>query len=208
MIRRACALLVCLFLAGHAEEPWLPRIARALQASPGWKVELRWTVKPAAGGLARPRTTEGVLRLSTDNKFRFESSAMTALSDGTTAWQYSPSTAQVLVQSVAKLDPAQLPGTLLSQATTGSEKSAVRESLEGVETVRLDLAVGKGALSRYSRASLWARVSDLRPVRILVADAQGAETRWDLVSWSRWKPSANDFLWKAPAGSETVDLRD
>jgi len=194
--------------ASRAEAPWLPRIARTLQSAPGWKIDLRWTVKPAAGGLARPRTTDGVLKLAGDNRFRFESSSMSALSDGTTAWQYVPSTGQVLVQSLARLDPSQLPGTLLAQALTGSETASSKETLDGVETVRLALAVGKGALSRYSRATLWAAMSDLHPVRIVVADAQGTETVWDLVRWTRWKPAAKDFAWKAPAGSETVDLRD
>ena len=167
-----------------------------------------WTSKPAAGSIARPRTTEGELRLSTGNRFRFTSSGFQALSDGTTAWQYTPSTGQVLVQSVAKLDPTLLPGTLLNQALAGSETSSSQDVLDGRKVVRLELATGKGALARFSRATLWARVGDLRPVRLVVVDAQGAETSWDLLSWKSWKPKADDFLWKAPTGSETVDLRD
>ena len=130
------------------------------------------------------------------------------MSDGTTAWQYNSSTGQVLVQSVAKLDPTILPGALLGQALDGSETSSSQEVLGGRKVVRMELATGKGALARFKRATLWARASDLRPVRLQVADAQGAETTWDLRSWKSWKPKASDFQWRAPAGSETVDLRD
>lgn len=204
------ALLLALAVAGtaSAQSPWLPRVAKALQSSPGWKVDLQWTVKPPAGSLAKPRTTSGTLHLADSNRFRFESEAMRALSDGSTAWQYSPATGQVLVQSLSRLDASQLPGTLLAQALSGSETSSSRETLSGRKTVRLELAVGKGALARFSRASLWADVDDLRPVRLLVADAQGTETIWDLATWKRWKPQAREFAWKPVPGAETVDLRD
>ena len=201
-------LLLALFGIAPAETPWLPRVAQALQSSPGWKVDLRWTVKPPAGGLAQPRTTSGTLHLADSNRFRFESEAMRALSDGVTAWQYSPASGQVLVQSVSRLDAAQLPGSLLAQALSGAETSSSREILAGRKTVRLELAVGQGALARFSRATLWANPVDLRPVRLLVADAQGAETIWDLGSWKRWKPQAREFAWKPVQGAETVDLRD
>lgn len=205
---RALALLAILSSSALADAPWLSRIAHSLQGAPGWKVDLAWTTKPAAGSLARPSRTEGELQLSADSRFRFVSEGFQALSDGTTAWQYTASTKQVLVQSVAKLDPTLLPGTLLKQALSGSETSSKRETLDGKDVVRLELATGKGALARFTRATLWARVGDLRPVRLLVADVQGTETIWDLVSWKRWKPGAGDFHWKAPKGSETVDLRN
>lgn len=203
-------IFLTLALAGiaSAQTPWLPRVAKALQASTGWKMDLRWTVKPPAGGLAKPRTTEGTLFLTDSNRFRFESQDMRALSDGITAWQYSPATGQVLVQSLSRLDATQLPGTLLAQALSGAEISSSRETLAGRKTVRLELAVGKGALARFTRASLWADPDDLRPVRILVADSQGTETIWDLGTWKRWKPQAREFAWKPVPGAETVDLRD
>lgn len=207
-MNRAIALLALLATFASADAPWLPRVARALQESPGWKIDLTWTTKPPAGSIARARTTRGELQLGSGNRFRFESEGMQALCDGSTAWQYVPSTGQVLVQSVGKLDPTMLPGTILAQALSGSETSSSRETLAGKDVVRLELATGQGALARFRRATMWVRPGDLRPVRILVADAQGTETSWDLGSWKRWKPKASDFLWKAPAGSETVDLRD
>lgn len=205
---RALALLALLAVSARADLPWLPRVARSLQESPGWKIDLLWTTRPAAGSIARPRSTAGELLLASDNRFRFVSEGLQALCDGTNAWQYVPSTGQVLLQSAAKLDPTMLPGAMLAQALAGSETASARDAVDGVEAVRLDLAVGKGALARFRRASMWIRPGDLRPLRILVADEQGAETSWDLRSWKRWKPKPSDFLWKAPAGSETVDLRD
>lgn len=201
-------LLFTLAGIASAESPWLPRVAQALKSSSGWKVDLRWTVKPPAGGLAQPRTTDGTLHLADSNRFRFESPSLDALSDGVTAWQYSPASGQVLVQSVSRLDAAQLPGSLLAQALSGAETASRRETLAGRKTVRLELAVGQGALARFSRATLWADPDDLRPVRILVADAQGTETIWDLGAWKRWKPKAREFAWKPVPGVETVDLRD
>lgn len=201
------ALALFASLAG-AGAPWLPRVAQALQDSPGWKIDLLWTTKPAEGSLARPRTTSGELRLALDNRFRFEAEGVQVLSDGSTVWQYAASSGQVLVQSVDKLDPTMLPGSLLGQALAGSEVSSTREALSGKQAIRLELAVGKGALARFTRATLWVNPSDLRPRRLSVADAQGAETTWDLRSWKRWSPKPDDFLWKAPSGSETVDLRD
>jgi len=205
---RALSLLFALTLGARAEEPWLPRIARALQASPGWKIDLRWTVKPAAGAATQARTTSGTLQLADSNRFRFESPGLNSLCDGTTTWQHIPATGQVLVQSVARLDPALMPGALLAQALQGAETSARHEALAGKDAIRLELPAGKGAFARYVRASLWARPSDLHPLRLSVADAQGTETTWELSSWTRWKPGPDAFRWTAPAGAEVVDLRD
>ena len=202
------AILALLASLAGASTPWLPRVAQALQGSPGWTIDLLWTTRPAGGSLARPRTTTGELKLATDNRFRFAAEGMQVLSDGRTVWQYAASSGQVLVQSADKLDPTMLPGSLLGQALAGSEISSTREALSGKQAIRLELAVGKGALARFTRATLWVNPSDLRPRRLSVVDAQGAETTWDLRSWKRWSPKPADFLWKAPSGSETVDLRD
>lgn len=204
---RALLFLLVAAVGSHAEDPWLPRIARSLQASPGWKIELSWTVKPAAAP-GEGRTTTGTLHLADSNRFRFASAGLNSLCDGTTTWQHLPATGQVLVQSVARLDPALLPGTLLAQALRGSETSSRHELLGGKDAVRLELPVGKGAFARYVRASLWARPADLRPLRLSLFDAQGNETAWELTSWAKWKPEADAFRWTAPPGAEVVDLRD
>ena len=204
---RALLFLLVAAVGSHAEDPWLPRIARSLQASPGWKIELSWTVKPAAAP-GEGRTTTGTLHLADSNRFRFASAGLNSLCDGTTTWQHLPATGQVLVQSVARLDPALLPGTLLAQALRGSDTSSRHELLGGKDAVRLELPVGKGAFARYVRASLWARPADLRPLRLSLFDAQGNETAWELTSWAKWKPEADAFRWTAPPGAEVVDLRD
>jgi outer membrane lipoprotein-sorting protein len=204
---RALLCLLVVAAGSRADEPWLPRIARSLQASPGWKIELSWTVKPVAAP-TQGRTTSGTLHLADSNRFRFASAGLNSLCDGNTTWQHLPATGQVLVQSVDRLDPALLPGTLLAQALRGAELSARREALAGKDAVRLELPTGKGAFARHVRASLWARPSDLRPLRLSLVDAQGNETLWELSSWTRWKPEPDAFRWTAPAGAEVVDLRD
>ena len=72
-MHRLPASILLLASMALAEVPWLPRVARSLQGSPGWKVSLVWTSKPAPGSIASPRSTQGELRLATDDRFRFVS---------------------------------------------------------------------------------------------------------------------------------------
>ncbi|MCB9495660.1 MAG: outer membrane lipoprotein carrier protein LolA [Fibrobacteria bacterium] len=201
-------LLSPFFHAGAASDsPWLPRVAQVIQNAPGWKVELAMTTRLAEGGLPQGTTTRGQLHLSKE-RFRFQSDLVQILCDGPNHWTYLPASGQSLLQKTSQLDISLRPSAVLQQALSGAERASKLDTLEGKSVRRLDLEPGTGVLARFNQATLWIDKTSLHPRRLVLADAKGLEIRWDLTAWSSWTPEEGAFLWKAPEGSETVDLRD
>lgn len=201
-MRRIIPLLLAIEL--HAE-PILPKVAASLPL-PDCRMKIAMTVT-SAGSIAPPRGVVGTLELASANRFRFDSPELKAVSDGSTLWQWNASTNQVLIRTAAQLQEANLPTGILQAALAGAETGARQETLDGQSVWRLELDVTKPPLSRYAKAALWAKVADSRPMRLVVEDADGGQTSWDIRKVGRWKPTSADFTFASPRGAEAVDLR-
>lgn len=185
--------------------PYLPQVARTVP-SEGCRIKLEWISAPA-GTIAPPRSMSGTLELAEGNRFRFRSAELVVVSDGTTLRQWNAANNQMLLRRASQVGASDLPTGLLQSALAGSEVSSSLERLDGKAVRKLVLDVSRPPLSRYARATLWARESDHQPVRLEVEDPQGGRTTWKLLSLSRWKPSAKDFDYVPPAGADVVDSR-
>jgi outer membrane lipoprotein-sorting protein len=185
--------------------PYLPQVAQKVPV-PGCRIKLDWISSPA-GSIAPPQSVAATLDLADGNRFRFRSPQVVAVSDGTTLRQWNASTNQLILRKASQLDAANLPSGLLQAALAGTEKFSTLENLDGKPARRLDLDVSKPPLSKYAKATLWARESDLQPLRLEVETSDGSKTAWKLISLSRWKPSASDFEYAPPKGAEVVDMR-
>lgn len=159
------------------------------------------------GSIAPPRGTTGTLELASENRFRFRSPEVLAVSDGKLLWQWNASTNQVLLKTPSQIQQSGLPTEIFQAALAGAETKATRETLDGKAVQRLDLDVSKAPLSRYSRATLWAKETGLSPVRLELEEEDGNKTTWNLLAISKWKPSDADFAFAPPKGAEVVDLR-
>lgn len=164
-------------------------------------------VVTTAGSIAPPRGTTGTLDLASGNRFRFRAPDLVAASDGTLLWQWNSSTNQVVMRKPSQVQQLGLPLEILQAALSGAETKATRETLDGKAVQRLDLDVSKPPLSKFLRATLWAKETTLAPVRLEVEDEDGNKTTWNLLQISRWKPTAEDFAFAPPKGAEVVDLR-
>jgi outer membrane lipoprotein-sorting protein len=184
---------------------YLPQVAQKIP-TPGCRIKLEWISSPA-GSIAPPQAVAATLDLAEGNRFRFRSSQVVATSDGTTLRQWNASTNQLILRRASQLDAANLPSGLLQAALAGTEKSSSLERLDGKAARRLDLDVSKPPLSKYAKATLWARDPDFQPLRLEVEAPDGSKTVWKILSLSRWKPSASDFEYSPPKGAEVVDMR-
>jgi len=149
----------------------------------------------------------GTLELASKDRFRFGSSELVVVSDGTTLSQWNASTNQVLLRRASGADASAQPSGLLQAALAGAEISSSLEKLDGKPVRKLALDVSKPPLSKFVHATLWARESDNSPVRLEVVDSQGGTITWKILSVSRWKPSDKDFQYLPPKGAEVVDSR-
>ena len=167
---------------------------------------MEWISSPA-GTIAPPQAVAATLDLADGNRFRFRSPQVVATSDGTTLRQWNASTNQLILRKASQLDAANLPSGLLQAALSGTEKSSSLEKLDGKPARRLELDVSKPPLSRYAKATLWARDSDLQPLCLEIQTPDGGKTTWKLLSLSRWKPGKSDFEYSGPPGADVVDMR-
>jgi len=197
--------LFLLLTSGIWAGPLLPEVAGKLPMS-GCRIKLEWTAQPA-GSIAPPRTVAGTLELADGDRFRFKSSELVIVSDGSVIRQWNGSTNQVLIRAASKVQASELPSSLLRAALAGSELASSSEKLEGKPALKLSLDVSRPPLSRYAHASLWAKESDHTPLRLEVEDAEGGTIAWKLLSIQTWKPSSKDFELTSPKGAEVVDLR-
>lgn len=184
---------------------YLPLVAKKVPV-PGCRIKLEWISSPA-GTIAPPQAVEATLEMADGNRFRFRSPQVVAVSDGTTLRQWNASTNQVILRKASQLDVSNLPSGLLQAALSGTEKSSSLVKLDGKSALRLELDVSKPPLSRYAKATLWARESDLQPLCLEVLTSDGGKTTWKLLSLSRWKPGNSDFEYSAPHGADVVDTR-
>jgi len=198
-------LPLLLAAVGSWAGPFLPQVAQTVPAE-GCRIKLEWISAPA-GSIAPPRSVSGTLELADGNRFRFRSADLVVVSDGTVLRQWNASTNQVLLRKASMVGANDLPTGLLQSALAGSETSSSLEKLDGKVVRKLALDVSKPPLSKFARATLWARETDHQPVRLEVEDAQGGRTTWNLLSVRSWKPSAKDFDYVPPAGAEIVDTR-
>lgn len=201
---RSLILLPILLAARSWCAPVLPEVAAKVPVG-GCRIRLEWVSSPA-GTIAPPRTVAGTLEFAGD-RFLFRSSELSVASDGAVIRQWNPSTSQFLVRPASKVPSTELPSSLLLAALSGSELSCSRERLDGKPSLRLALGTTRPPLSRYARATLWARESDRLPLKLEVEDAAGGTVSWKLLSVQPWKPSAKDFDLSVPKGAEVVDLR-
>ncbi len=57
--------------------------------------------------------TEGIMLLSGDDRFRYETSNQITVSDGTTLWRFNVGSQQVIVENTSSADPGSLPRDIL-----------------------------------------------------------------------------------------------
>lgn len=185
--------------------PLLEKVAKNLETR-SLRIELDWNQAPGPG-LGSPLQAHGVLRVAPGNRFSFKTSALTLVSDGATLWQYMPSTKQVLVQKLSKIDPGQLPIGLLQNALRAQELSSTSEQHDGTKAHRIELKSDKLPLSRYVKVRLWIREDNQEPMELAVQDDQGGSASWKLRSIKEFEPQPKSFSFVPPAGTNVVDTR-
>lgn len=195
-------LLLALATCGWASS--LEAISKQLE-SRTLRIDLEWNQTPP--GAAAPLRTRGLLRLAPGNRFSFRTQALTLVSDGTTLWQYMPSTRQVLIQKLSAIDPAQLPTGLLSSALKSQELSSRIETRDGVSCQRHELKADRPPLSRFASVQLWIRQDTRTPFELQVKDDQGGNSSWKLRKLQDFEPDAKTFVFQIPEGTSVVDTR-
>ena len=150
---------------------------------------------------------EGTLTLRGD-AYRIETGDQTLVTDGTTAWVYSKSEKQVLVNDAVADETAFSPADFFTNYPDRFDvKVQGSESIGGVRHDRLQLTPKeKGTFLR--EVTLFVRASDALPTRVQIVDGNGTRVAFDLRDVEVNPRLSNDvFRFVTPQGAEVVDLR-
>lgn len=150
---------------------------------------------------------EGTLTLR-GNAYRIETGDQTLVTDGTTAWVYSKSEKQVLVNDAVADETAFSPADFFTHYPDRfNVKVQGSESIGGVRHDRLQLTPKEGG-SFLREVTLFVRASDALPTRVQIVDGNGTRVAFDLRDVEVNPRLSNDvFRFVAPQGAEVVDLR-
>ena len=198
------ALALGVLHVGQAQAQSSPEaVARQLQERYGATESLRARFVQTAGG----QRLQGTISVRGD-AFRLDLGSQVLVTDGQTLWSYSADDEQVVVQDY---DPARVGfsvGQLFTDyldvfRVTGATRATVGGERHHVLTLR-----PRESGSSVRDATVYVRSSDAVPTRIRVHDASGGTLAFDLQNVERnVRLPASTFRFRAPAGTETVDLR-
>lgn len=148
----------------------------------------------------------GSLLLQGKNRFDLKLPRNRYVSDGATFWEYSAPNRQVLVKNPSPGE-ASPPGDILFRFLDAAPLSAEPARIKGKSLTRLRLDP-KPALKQLDSLTAYLNPKDGTPFRIETLDAQGNRTRYTLLRVQRNQGVSPDrFVFKAPKGTETVDMR-
>ena len=150
---------------------------------------------------------EGTLTMRGD-AYRIETGDQTLVTDGTTAWVYSKSEKQVLVNDAVADETAFSPADFFTNYPDRFDVTVQgSESIGGVRHDRLKLTP-KESGSFLREVTLFVRASDALPTRVQIVDGNGTRVAFDLRDVEVNPRLSNDvFRFVAPQGAEVVDLR-
>jgi chaperone LolA len=201
---RPLALAAAVLIGGQATAQTSPAsVARDLQARYGATESLQARFVQTAGG----QRLRGTISVRGD-AFRLDLGSQVLVTDGETLWSYSRDDEQVVVQDY---DPARVgftPGQLFTDyldvfRATGATRATVGGVRHDVLTLR-----PRQSGSSVRDATVYVRSSDAVPTRVRVHDTSGGTLSFDLTDVRRNVAlPASTFRFRAPAGTEVVDLR-
>jgi len=152
-------------------------------------------------------TLEGTIILSGD-RYRLEAGDQTLVTDGTTAWAYSRSDNQVLVNHHIDDVTAFTPSTFFTEYPDRFRVEVTgQETLNGVRHDVLRLTPREADLN-VREVTLFVRNTDALPTRVRLVDAGGSAMEFqlrDIQKNPRLTPDT--FRFTPPAGAEVIDMR-
>ena len=147
----------------------------------------------------------GTLTVAPGNRFRIELNNETYVGDGTTVWQYSRGTNQVVVRNFAELNPSIHPSRLL---TTYLSDYPFKEKTRGNGVVTLIWNGDTSGTQEYRSITVEARESDgIVTSLVLVDKNMNIHTyRFKKTVFGK-TPPANTFTFEAPPDATVLDNR-
>jgi len=210
--RLAAAVLVCLANRLPAQSPAetaYERVARAWRSTQS--LEARFDQRITNPLLGRTVTSRGLFQQQRPDRVSItftDPAGDRIVGDGRSLWVYLPSTSPGQVLKLpASADGAivaDLLGLLLETprqafVITGGEAATI----EGESTQRVQLVPRAAGSIPFQKATLW--LSERRPVRLQVIDAQGIDRLITLTSWATDASIPRDaFTFKVPKGVKVL----
>lgn len=195
--------LVAVLFAGQAQAQSSADVLQRLRAAYEGMDALRaqFTQEVAGARMSGTITLQG-------DRYRIETAEQTLVTDGRTAWAYSPSDNQVLVNTADPEDMAFAPNAFFTRYPDRFEVSVTgQETVRGARHDVLRLVPREQGLP-VREVTMWVRGTDSIPTRVRVRDTYGTTMTFDLTDLQvNPRLAADTFRFQAPSGAEVIDLR-
>jgi outer membrane lipoprotein carrier protein len=186
-------------------QQWIRLVADPLQSAKKLEIRFRASVLTAEGE-SQPGY-QGVLYTAENHAFRMEIPAGTYVSDGSTFWEYHPSTQQAIVKSAQAISGKSLPARMLLDYLSATPLSCDTLASGKTAAVRIALRPGESATHLDSleiriglKSRQWQSVATL--------DVNGMRTTYTLQKYRSLNSlPARTFSFSPPKGVEVVDMR-
>lgn len=151
----------------------------------------------------------GSLVVTTDNRFRFDTSEQLLISDGENVFRYNRIKKQVIIEPVGTGGDQLLPQKLLLDFADGFKAVSLSPlTVDGREGFRLDMTAENPETTLLSSAALWATSDDLVVHRLKLLDLNSNSTTYylsNIIFDQSIDTSVTAFT--PPEGVELFDLR-
>lgn len=148
----------------------------------------------------------GTLITSTKNRFALTMPDMQIMSDGVNLWQYNTPQKQVLIKLISDLENKLQPSEILFRYLNTKAISAKKEVWKNKSVHSLSLNPDKYK-DQFKSMEVWLNQNDCSPVRLHTIDNFGNDTWYSIENLTKEKFSEKDFKFKAPLGTDEIDMR-
>jgi outer membrane lipoprotein carrier protein len=148
----------------------------------------------------------GTLLTASNNRFALTMSDMQILSDGVNLWQYNPMQKQVLIKLISDLENKLQPSEILFRYLHTKAISAKKELWKGKSVNVVSLNPDKYK-DQFKAMEVWLSQNDCSPVRLFTKDNFGNDIWYSIENLSKGKFSEKEFKFKAPSGTDEIDMR-
>jgi outer membrane lipoprotein carrier protein len=150
----------------------------------------------------------GTLKMKKPKKYRIETEYQTLVTDGTTAWSYSPVNKQVLIDRYKETPDTFTPEQFLLNLPTNYFASLVQPEKSAEGTMIVLKLVPKDDQSFIKSMKVWVEESSWVVRKVEMLDVNDTEKTYTVVEIKiNTSLKENTFAFTPPAGTEVVDLR-
>jgi outer membrane lipoprotein carrier protein len=177
--------------------------AKYFEPKPEFKFDFKMHTRLSTG---EEFQKNGTLVTGGKDRFTLSMPDLQVFSDGTNLWQHNPLQKQVLIKLLSDLENKLYPSEVLFKYLGTTALSVKTELWKGKSVHALTLNPSKYK-DQFKAMEVWLSPKDCSPLRLHTVDNLGNSTWYSIENLSKGSFPASTFKFKAPPGTDEIDMR-